>query len=147
MSQELDPDWEEGEPETSPFGQGDGATTHFSGWRRGDMIPGSVLVRVISDDAVSKLGLLHDPTACFAACHDINKDGVLYGDVLNAHVNYQSGQVEVTFNHAPPMDYKIELIAARYVNRLRDHKVQLRSPSGDMEWVTLKQFGQALAML
>jgi hypothetical protein len=136
---ENDPDLEPSEPITQEFGLGDGATTMFTGYVRCP-VPGTVVVRVVSDDAVSQLGRLADPTSCYASVHDITKDGVLHGRAYSGSVLYDTGAVEVTWQDPPPSGSRVELVYRRWVHKRRDWKMEIIDSNGDRHVVSVEDF-------
>ena len=129
------------------IGTGDHATVHFSCNVRGPIIPGSLVIRVLPEDAVSQLAALEDETRFEARCDDSAETGVLKGDVEDGSiVNYWTGQIMVVLRTAPRVGEPVWAAWKRRLHRLHDAKVQVRlPPHGKIEWVSLGDLSQAQA--
>jgi len=125
-----------------PFGEGDGATTTFSGGIRGPIVPGSVRIRVMPPDAVSRLGALTGHIKPEMACCDIGEDGVMHGNCTGT-VNYTTGYVQIIWEHAPADGADIVLTYKRRLHRLYKAKMRVKL-GGKKRWVTLRELREAL---
>lgn len=134
MSQPSEPLW--GPPRTQLMGTGDGCTTSFYNSICGPIMPGSVIVRVINPDAIARMAALQDPMAVDMACHDIAKDGIFYGQLDNGSVDYVTGAVNVTWQTAPQVNARIEIIWRREKHPLEGCKVRVKDKNGKKHWIT-----------
>lgn len=132
---------------TQNCGQGDGASKHYSVHLQPPIVPGTVTVRAIAPDAVSQLAKVSGAAFGWAACHDINEDGVLYGDIQTGCVVYSTGAVSVNFNSAPPPDYVIEASWRREQTAYGDCRIKLERPDGGHVMLTLAELQEALNLL
>lgn len=139
------PALEPSEQMSDRVGDGDGCTISYYHGLRGPIVPGSVIVRAISNDAVSSLGRLTDPLACEMAAHDISKDGVLYGKISSGTIDYMTGAINVTWDTAPMIGYKIEVIWRRYVHKKRGYMIKIIDPETNAEEIiSLKKIGEIM---
>lgn len=136
--------------ERMQIGTGDGAITGFSHTLHGPIVPGSVLVRVLHQDTVSRLGSLADEFTEFnfeLAVHDIARDGCLHGHTSGGStVGYETGHISITWQHAPATGAPIVCCWRRELSRLRGSKVQVQLPSGRTEWVSFSELSKALTL-
>lgn len=131
------------------FGTGDNMTSLFNGCIRQPVIPGSVYIRVLPEDAVSQLGMIDSPPEDMSnveqALHDVAKDGILHGHTYGGStVTYETGLLAVNFQHAPGDGAPIWVFWKRRTHLHHDSQVQVRTPGGETEWVSLDTLNQAL---
>jgi len=138
------------------FGTGDGANVIFMGSLRGPIVPGSLDVRVLPEDAVSQLAALDDFSRFEAICTDalfqdgvLVGDGSLIGDVRNeSKIDYETSLLKIEWFTAPNPGQPIIATWQRRLHRLHDAKVQVRlPPHGAVEWVSLADLNAALGNL
>lgn len=132
------------------IGTGNGVRVAFAFQIRQPVIPGSICVRVLPPDAVSRLALLTtDPeTMCQDDWPGVIRDQRKRGGVQihPGHVNYQTGQVHIEWSWPPPAGSVIICDWRRTTHRLRGSKVQVQLPNGDTEWVPLHELENAIAL-
>lgn len=131
------------------FGTGDGANEYFSGSIRGPVIPGTVYLRQLPEDAVSQLGMIDsapdDMTNVEQALHDIGKDGVLHGHTYGgSNVDYDTGFIAASFQNAPAAGSPIWIFWKRRLHKHHDALVQVKRPDGELEWIDLDDLNRAL---
>ena len=131
-----------GPQRTQHMGDGDGATTAFYSGILGPIMPGSVIVRVVNEDAVSRMAVVSSPLACEMAGHDITEDGILYGKLDTGTVDYMTGAVHVTWNFAPAIGSVVEVIWRRERHVLHGCKVQVKDTKGVKHWISALEFEQ-----
>lgn len=138
-------------PESEPIcllmGTGDGCTSSYSYGVRGPIIPGSVVVRVLSDDVVLRLARLSDPGKNLASASDVTKDGVLHGNVYSGgQVNYETGQVYVNWQEAPANGSPVEIIYRRELHPMHGGSIKVRDKDGVKRWVTFTELQRILGL-
>lgn len=133
------------------IGGGDGVSTGFVGTVRAPVIPGSVVIRVMMNNAVDRLAALTDPTASalMSAIEMQNGTGVLLqqkdGGSINAGVvNHQTGQWRVNWLSPPPPGSIIQVLYRRELHRLHGARVLVQLPDGTTEWIDLQTLDRAI---
>lgn len=126
------------------MGLGDHCTICFTYGLHGPVHPGSVVVREVRPDAIDRLALLADPTACVCSGHDILGDGILYGNLGTGTIDYGTSCVQVTFNTPPAQGNKIQVLWRRELHRLHDAKIAVKKSDGTTEEITMLELAKAV---